>query len=69
MKKNHRDFDRIYETIKKQIKRNESKLSKHNPDDPILVLEEGLSDSYSEEDRIFKQEIIKDYQKHIIAHN
>lgn len=70
LKKNHRDIDRLYETIRKDIKRNESQLKMSRKNDPILVLESDMrADSSSEEDRIFKEEIIKEYQSHILAQN
>ena len=70
LKKNHRDIDRLYENIRKDLKRNQSHLKQSRKQDPILVLESDInSDIHSDEDRIFKEEIIKDYHSRIVVHN
>ena len=38
LKKNHSDIDKLYDTIRKDIKRNQKQLKQSRKNDPILVL-------------------------------
>jgi hypothetical protein len=39
MRLNQREFEKVYENIRKDIKRNNNELRKSRSDNPILVLE------------------------------
>ena len=52
LKKNHKDIDRLYENIRKNLQKNSIKLGEIRKNDPILILQEDIKES-KDQDRLF----------------
>ena len=52
LKKNHKDINRLYENIRKNLQKNSLKLGEIRKKDPILILQEDIKESKDQE-RLF----------------